>query len=164
MVAASAKNVPQGEAMMVARLGRRAEGRTRARPSIDEKTTEVGLIACSSQQSTHLRLCAQAHAALVISIVDIDKLGTHVEALESIALVACHEELVAVAQGITTGIVGKLVVARTDHAGAELSRLMRSECPLIGELGAARSPREEGDLHGVAVLGGTTCDGDEQEE
>ena len=47
---------------------------------------------------------------------------------------------------------------------AHLARLVRVEGSLIGDLGATRSPGEEGDLEGVLILRGTACKGSEQEQ
>lgn len=82
---------------MVARLGRSTDGGACASPCIDEEAAKVGLIACSSKQGSHLRLGAKACAALVVMIVDIDEFRTYVESLEASTLIACKEELMAIA-------------------------------------------------------------------
>ena len=140
VVAAGTEDIPQGEAVVVARLGRGAERIACTGPGIDEKAAEVGLIACRSEQGTHLGLRAEAGVALVVPVGDIDEFGTHIESTESACLVACYEELMSVAQGIAARVVLKLVVPRTDEAGAYLARLMASEGSFIGELGTACDP------------------------
>lgn len=140
VVATGAKDVPQGEAVVVARLGRGADGGACTCPSIDEETAEVGLIACRSQECAHLGLGAHTCVTLIVLVVDVDKLGTHVEAFEASLFVTGNEELVAVAHGVAARVVLELVVAGTDEAGAYLARLVVLEGSLVGEFGTACDP------------------------
>ena len=68
-----------------------------------------------------------------------------------------------IAQGEAGGAVAKLVEAGTDDAATDLGRLAVGEHMLIGHLGAACDPGEEGDLHGLlVVVAGHAGKGEEQ--
>ena len=97
MVAASAKDIPQSKAVVIASLCRRTEGRAYSCPGVDEEATEVILIASCGQECAHLRLGACASVALVVPVVGVDKFGAYVEAFESTLFVACKEELMSIA-------------------------------------------------------------------
>ena len=126
------EDIPQSEAVVVARLGWSTKGGACTCPGVDEETSIVSLIAGSGQQSTHACQGALASEALVIVIGGVDELGAQVKALEPVALVACHEELVSITQGVAAGLVAKLVISRADDAGAYLTRLMMSQHALVG--------------------------------
>ena len=150
--------------MVVACLGWSAEGGACTCPCIDEKTPIVGLIACSGQQGAHAGQRAITSEALIVFVGGVDELGTQVEALESATFVAADEELMAVAQRVAAGLVGKLVEACTNDAGTQLARLVLSEHALIRQLGAARNPRQESYLYGILVFNGTAYDRGEQKQ
>ncbi len=136
VVAAVSEHVPQGKAVVVAGLGGSAESGSCTCPSIDEEAPVVGLVAGSGQQGAHAGQGALASEVLAIVIGGVDDFGAQVEALEAVALVACYEELVAVAQGVAAGLVAKLVEAGTDEAGTYLARLMVAQHTLVRQLGA----------------------------
>ena len=126
--------------MVVARLGRGAEGVACTCPRIDEETAEVGLVACRGKQGAHLGQGTARHQCGVVGVAREDGFGTHIEAFEAALFVAGNEEFVSVAQGVAARVILEFVEARTDEAGAYLACLVPFEGTLIGELGAARDP------------------------
>ena len=143
--------VEEREAVVVARLGGCAPRIAATKPSIGNKSAEAPLIACRGEQGAHCREGASARHSAVVVVVRPDELGAHVEAVQgALGGVVAEEEFVTITEGVTHGVVLVLVVARRDEARADLAALTPlGEGALIGDLGAARRPRKEGDLHGI---------------
>lgn len=150
ILAVSAETFPQHKTMMVIGIGFTTQRAANAHITIDYKLFPCPLIARTSKQCNHARLCSEILIALVVCKVRPHQFGFDIESVKRVVSVIYQYELMGVPCSETFWMISKLVVASTDKSKREFASLQWRVRAFVTYLSRTRNPRQESDFYCIA--------------